>query len=150
LILSPARLPDLPDLLAIESASFDQPWPKAAFLSELKKSSPGFYVARAAPDGPVLGYLCFLQIAGEIQLLNLAVHPDHRRRGVGRALMDFLLDRAREKRGTKVFLEVRPSNQAALALYESMGFRRLYRRPGYYTPEGEDALVLEWSEEKEK
>ncbi len=84
-------------------------------------------------------------MADEIQMLNLAVHPDYRRQGLGRQLMTFLLAQAEEKRVSKVLLEVRPSNQIAIALYHSLGFKILYRRPGYYEPEGEDALVMEWS-----
>jgi ribosomal-protein-alanine N-acetyltransferase len=59
--------------------------------------------------------------------------------------MTFLLLQAEEKRISKVLLEVRPSNQAAVALYRSLGFKILYQRPGYYEPDGEDALVMEWS-----
>ena len=143
--LTPAHLDDLPDLLRIESASFSQPWSKADFLAELSKTTPSITVARRDRNSPVLGYLCFWEVAGEIQILNLAVAPDYRRQGVGRTLVNFLLKRAEEKKITKVFLEVRPSNQAALTLYHSLGFKLLYRRPDYYPPEGEDALVMEWS-----
>ena len=143
--LHSAQLDDLPDLLSIESASFVQPWSKTAFLYELSKTIPSLYVIRREPFTPILGYICFWVVADEIQLLNLAVHPDCRRLGLGRFLMNFLLEQAREKRELKVFLEVRSANQAAIALYNSLGFRVLYRRPGYYTPEKEDALVMEWT-----
>jgi [ribosomal protein S18]-alanine N-acetyltransferase len=136
---------DLADLLAIEAASFVQPWTNANFLSEFNKTPPTLYVTRRDPTGPILGYICFWLVADEIQMLNLAVHPAYRRQGFGRTLMTFLLNRARQKKALKVFLEVRPSNQAALALYESLGFKTLYRRPRYYETEGEDALVMEWS-----
>ena len=89
-----------------------------------------------------MGYLCFWQVADEIQLLTLAVRPDCRRQGVGRRLMTFLFQKAREGKAHQVFLEVRPSNRKALALYHSLGFTVVYRRPGYYLPEGEDALVM--------
>jgi [ribosomal protein S18]-alanine N-acetyltransferase len=84
-------------------------------------------------------------VADEIQILNLAVHPDYRRQGVGRHLMQFLLLHAQEKKVLSIFLEVRPSNRAAQALYRSLGFEVIHRRPGYYGPEGEDALVLQRS-----
>jgi ribosomal-protein-alanine N-acetyltransferase len=131
--------------LTIEAASFVQPWTKADFLSELSKSHPTIYVTRSDPAGPVLGYICFWAVADEIQMLNLAVHPAYRRQGLGRTLMTFLLSLAREKKALKVFLEVRPSNQTALALYRSLDFEILYRRPRYYAAEDEDALVMEWS-----
>jgi ribosomal-protein-alanine N-acetyltransferase len=145
LLLISAHLDDLPDLLFIESSSFVQPWSKGDFLSELGKSLPSIFVARGDLESPVLGYICFWEVADEIQMLNLAVHPEYRRQGVGRTLLTFLLKQAQEKKATKVFLEVRPSNQAALALYRSLGFKALYRRPNYYPPEGEEALVMGWS-----
>jgi ribosomal-protein-alanine N-acetyltransferase len=145
LIYVPALVEDLPDLLAIESASFAQPWSKASFLSELRKAPPSLYVVRSEPSPCILGYICFWPVADEFQMLNFAVHPDYRRQGLGRHLLTFLLILAEEKRISTVLLEVRPSNQAALALYQSLGFKVLYRRPGYYEPEGEDALVMEWS-----
>jgi [ribosomal protein S18]-alanine N-acetyltransferase len=90
----------------------------------------------------LVGYICFWQAADEIQLLNLAVRPDCRRQGIGRGLLTFLFQKAREEKAQQVLLEVRPSNRKALALYRSLGFEVLYRRPGYYSPEGEDALVM--------
>lgn len=137
---------DLPDLLAIESASFAQPWTKVSFLSELSKVPPSLYVIRRETSFCILGYICFWLVADELQMLNLAVRPDYRQQGLGRQLMSFLLTQAKEKNVSKVLLEVRPSNQVAIALYRSLGFKILYRRPGYYEPEGEDALVMEWSE----
>jgi [ribosomal protein S18]-alanine N-acetyltransferase len=138
-------LEDLAELLAIESASFSKPWSKASFLSELRKAPPSLYLIRKEPLGCILGYICFWTAADEIQMLNLAIHPDCRRQGLGRQLMTFLFLRAEEKGISKVLLEVRPSNQAAITLYRSLGFKILYRRPGYYEPDGEDALVMEWS-----
>jgi ribosomal-protein-alanine N-acetyltransferase len=145
LIFGPAQLEDLPELLAIELGSFNQPWSKASFLSELRKAPASLYLIRKEPLASILGYICFWTVADEIQLLNLAVHPDYRRQGLGRLLMTFLLLRAEEKGISKVFLEVRPSNQVAIALYRSLGFKNLYRRPGYYETDGEDALVMGWS-----
>lgn len=136
---------DLPDLLAIESASFAQPWTEASFLSELRRVPPSVYVLRRETSSPILGYICFWLVADEIQMLNLAVHPEYRGQGLGRRLMTLLFAQAQQKSLSKVVLEVRPSNQIAIALYHSLGFRILYRRPGYYEPEGEDALVMEWS-----
>jgi [ribosomal protein S18]-alanine N-acetyltransferase len=145
LIIIPAQLNDLPELLIIEAASFVQPWSKSNLLSELSKTPPTMYVTRRDPTGPILGYICFWLVADEIQMLNLAVHPTCRRQGLGRSLMTYLLNLAREQKALKVFLEVRASNQAALALYRSLGFETLYRRPRYYDSEGEDALVMECS-----
>ncbi len=97
---------------------------------------------RPVPSEPLRGYICFWTVAGELQLINIAVHPGHRGAGVGRRLMQFLLQEARLREAEKVSLEVRPSNRAALGLYARLGFEVLYRRPRYYEPEGEDALVM--------
>ncbi len=145
MIFVPALVEDLPDLLAIETAAFAYPWSKASFLSELKKNPPSIFVVRKEAAACVLGYICFWPVADEIQILNLAVHPNRCRQGLGRQLMTFLFLQAEEKKISKVFLEVRSSNQAAIALYRSFRFNVIYRRPGYYEPEGEDALVMEWS-----
>lgn len=141
----PARLNDLSDLLTIEKASFTQPWSEANFLSEINRLPQSLFVARHTMESPAIGYICFWPVADEFQMLNLAVHADFRRQGVGRNLVAFLLKKAQENQAAKVFLEVRPSNLAALELYRSLGFKVLYRRPGYYGKEGEDALVMEWS-----
>ncbi len=145
MIFVPAQLDDLPELLAIETASFIQPWSPGSFLSEIKKAPPSLYLIRKEPSACILGYICFWPVFDEIQMLNLAIHPDYRRQGLGRRLMTFLLGRAGEKGISKVLLEVRASNLAAIGLYRSLGFEILYRRPGYYEPDGEDALVMEWN-----
>lgn len=138
----PARRRDLPEILAIERLSFSQPWTRAMFLEELAKMPPTLYVYRPVPSEPLRGYICFWTVAGELQLVNIAVHPEHRGAGVGWRLMEFLLEEARRRQAEKIFLEVRPSNAPALGLYARLGFEVLYRRPRYYTPENEDALVM--------
>jgi ribosomal-protein-alanine N-acetyltransferase len=87
-------------------------------------------------------------LADEMHLLNLAVHPAHRRRGIARFLLTTALVRARSQGAAVVWLEVRPSNRAALALYHSFGFEEVGIRPGYYTDNGEDALIYGFSWEE--
>lgn len=140
--ITPMGLDDLDEVLAIERASFHTPWSRGAFRYELTQNR----VARslvARSDGDLAGYLCLWEIGHEIHITNLAVHPHHRRRGVARALLGLVLDEARAKNVELVFLEVRPTNVEALALYESLGFRVIGRRKGYYFDTGEDALVME-------
>ncbi|MEW6187592.1 MAG: ribosomal protein S18-alanine N-acetyltransferase [Thermodesulfobacteriota bacterium] len=144
-IILPAEDKDLAALVEIEKASFAQPWSWDTFRFEMQKTPPTLYTARAEARAPIEGYLCFWPAAGEIQLLNLAVHPQARRQGTGRALMEFLLTQAGAQGVGKIFLEVRPSNGPATTLYKALGFKTLYRRPGYYPPEGEEALVMEWT-----
>jgi ribosomal-protein-alanine N-acetyltransferase len=137
-----AQRSDLPEIIAIERQSFSQPWSRALFQEELAKLPPTLYVFRSTPAGPVEGYLCFWTVADELQLINIAVHPERRQAGLGRRMMEFLLQEARRRQAEKIFLEVRPSNRPARGLYTRMGFQMLYRRPRYYEPEGEDALVM--------
>ena len=80
-----------------------------------------------------------------MHLLNLAVHPARRRRGISRALLTASLEKARGQGAEVVWLEVRPSNQAALTLYQSFGFKEVGIRQNYYTDNGEDALIYVFS-----
>ena len=138
------RAADLEEVLAIERASFSMPWSRGAFLYELEQNRVArCYVVRE--DGRLIGYICLWEVADEVHITNVAVHPDVRRRGVGRSLLSAVLDDARQRKLRLVVLEVRPSNAEALGLYESFGFRVVGRRHGYYYDTGEDALVMEAS-----
>jgi ribosomal-protein-alanine N-acetyltransferase len=136
------RPEDLDEVLAIERVSFSMPWSRGAFLYEMQQNR----VARCwvmHEDGRVLGYLCLWEIADELHITNIAVHPTCRRQGIGRALLRGVLDDARQRKLRLVVLEVRPSNTEARTLYETFGFRVIGRRQGYYYDTGEDALVME-------
>ena len=138
------RQADLADVLVIERASFSMPWSRGAFLYEIEQNQ----VARCwigREDGRIVGYICLWEVADELHVTNVAVHPDVRRRGVARALLESVFARARVAGHRMVLLEVRPSNTEALTLYESLGFRVVGRRRGYYYDTGEDALVMEAS-----
>ncbi len=136
------RSGDLDEVLAIERVSFTMPWSRGAFLYEIEQNRVAHcHVVR---DGEtIVGYLCVWEIADEIHVTNIAVHPAHRRRGIARDLLTGLIADARARDLRMVVLEVRPSNQHAIALYESFGFRVTGRRRGYYYDTGEDALVME-------
>ncbi len=138
------RLPDLDDVLSIERASFSMPWSRGAFLYEMEQNQVArCFVVR--DGGRVAGYVCLWEVADELHVTNIAVHPDRRRRGIARTLLGRVIDDARQRAIRLVVLEVRPSNAEALALYESFGFRVVGRRRGYYYDTGEDALVMEAS-----
>jgi ribosomal-protein-alanine N-acetyltransferase len=140
---------DLDDVVAIERASFSMPWSRGAFLYEMEQNRVArCLVMREA--GRVLGYVCLWEVADELHITNIAVHPRERRRGHGRALLASILDDGRRRGLRIVVLEVRPSNAEAIALYESFGFRVIGRRRGYYYDTGEDALVMEATLEAEK
>ena len=133
---------DLPQVLAIELASYPRPWQEEAFLGELRNSFAMSLVARARPAGPVLGYAIGWLAADELQINNIAVETSQRRRGVARQLLTELMTRGRCEGARQAWLEVRRSNRAAMELYRSLGFTLRGVRPGYYSDNGEDALML--------
>jgi len=128
---------DLTAVSAIEAVAFPDPWSLAAFRAHLDHL---FLVAET--DGGVIGYLVAWIAAPEAEILNVAVAPGARGRGTGRALLAEGLRRLDAAGVTAVYLEVRPSNTAARALYQSAGFHEIAVRRGYYREPHEDALVL--------
>jgi ribosomal-protein-alanine N-acetyltransferase len=142
LTAAPMAVSDLDQVLDIERASFPTPWTRAAFCYEIEQNKVARCTAMRVRGG-VVGYLCFWEIGHEIHITNLAVHPEWRRRGVARRLLAAALAEGVARGVTLAFLEVRPSNTRALALYESLSFQVIGRRNGYYFDTGEDALVME-------
>ena len=143
LALDRMRPEDLEEVLAIERVSFTMPWSRGAFLYEIQQNRVARCWVARLDDGQVVGYLCLWEVADEVHITNVAVHPDSRRKGVARSLLSSVLEDGRGRGFKVVVLEVRPSNRHALRLYESFGFRVVGRRHGYYYDTGEDALVME-------
>ena len=145
LILRPARAADLSSVAAIESACFRaDPWPLESFEAFLDRSNVSFVLAEdRAREGTVAGYAILLSAADEAELLNLAVAHDHRRKGVGKALLRHVLETAANSGIRRVYLEVRDSNAAARSLYALYGFIEVGRRRRYYERPAEDALILQ-------
>lgn len=146
---------DVPAVIRIEESSHMEPWSTASFLEELQQRHSHVLLARVAvessggccgapglPAGSVAGYLCFWVIADEIQILNVTVHQECRRRGVARQLLVHAFRMGIEKHARIAVLEVRKSNSAARALYESMGFRKVGERPDYYGVVREAAISM--------
>lgn len=131
---------DIPDIVAIENASFPTPWAEHAFLSELKNKFAVYYVA--VHEGKVVGYCGMWLFSGEAHVTTIAVSPDCRGQGLGRMFMDTLIANARSRGAATMILEVRPSNAAARVLYKTMGFRQIGCRRNYYLETHEDALVM--------
>jgi [ribosomal protein S18]-alanine N-acetyltransferase len=131
--------PDLPQVIAIERRAFPTPWSLAMFVLELSKSS-GVCLA-AVSGGRLVGYLICSRYETVWHIMNVAVDPDHRRRGVASALLAELYVRVGEDQ-PRFTLEVRRSNLGAIHLYEREGFRAAGLRRRYYQDNGEDALVM--------
>ncbi len=137
---------DLPQVLEIERLSFAQPWSLNSFRRELSLSFSRLTLAVVAGTDPgervISGYLCRWLVAGEYHVLNVAVHPDFRQRGIGEALMAEAVAEACSRKAQLMILEVRRSNLEARKLYRKFGFQERRLRRNYYGP-GEDALVME-------
>ncbi|RLK51202.1 [SSU ribosomal protein S18P]-alanine acetyltransferase [Alkalispirillum mobile] len=132
---------DLPEVLQVEQRAYSWPWTYGIFRDCLRAGYPGWV---CVCSGHIVGFVLVAAAAGEGHILNLCVSPDRRREGVGRALIDRVIQEAPAHEVQELFLEVRPSNKAAQALYRSVGFEQVGRRRGYYPAAGgrEDALVL--------
>jgi ribosomal-protein-alanine N-acetyltransferase len=137
---------DLPQVLAIEVASFSLPWTEEMFASELAADAlGGIFVARLPAAGtppPIGGYICVWLVGDELHINNLAVHPRWRKRGIARALLRAALERAQRAGGRHAFLEVRASNLAAQSLYRQFRFEAVGIRPRYYSHPVEDAVIM--------
>jgi ribosomal-protein-alanine N-acetyltransferase len=141
--IRPLHLADLPSVISIERRSFPTPWSLAMFVLEMSKPSG---ICLAAEDaGSLGGYLVCSRYADVWHLMNIAVDPRRRRRGLARGLLAAML--ARTGPGAPVTLEVRTSNSGAITLYEEFGFRSSGTRPRYYQDTGEDALIMWRAEE---
>lgn len=136
---------DLDGLLAVDAASFTNPWTRDMFIWEARNSDVArVYVYRVDAVG-VIGYCAVWHIFDELHVNNLAVLPTWRRRGIAGELLRSALATALASGARRATLEVRESNLAARQLYEHHGFRPAGRRPAYYTNPVEDAIIL-WSE----
>ena len=129
---------DLPSVLSIERRSFPAPWSLAMFVLELSKPS-GICLA-ASDDEGLAGYLVCSRYADVWHLMNVAVAPQHRRRGIARRLIAQLLEEGGP--ADRYTLEVRASNRGAIEMYERLGFRHAGVRRRYYNDNGEDALIM--------
>lgn len=149
--LAPMQERDLDEVLQLEQSSFTEPWTRRMFLGELQGNVFATnLVARAgdasggvAPSsGMLLGYVMFWVVFEELHIMNLAIRPEARRRGIGWRLITHALS-AGELRGARTaLLEVRASNVAAIALYENLGFVKKDVRRGYYDHPREDAVIM--------
>ena len=141
-LILPARQGDLRAVYRIAEASFPIPWPIEELRKELTRPFSVLRVLRPEPGGAIAAFSNYWRIDSEVQIMNVAVAPEHRGRGYGHALLDDLIALGRQNAAQAIVLEVRRSNAPAIGLYERHGFQSIGVRPRYYSDNGEDALVM--------
>lgn len=133
-------LEDAPAIAELEKRCFSDPWSEKSIASEVH--NPLAYWLVAEDGGEILGYIGSQSVLDAADVMNLAVSPDHRRKGIGDKLIKALIRHLQENGVIALLLEVRVSNAPAISLYEKLGFVQVGRRPRYYTNPREDALIL--------
>jgi [ribosomal protein S18]-alanine N-acetyltransferase len=144
LAIEPMREEDSPTIQAIEKEIFLTPWPKNAYHRELSQNRQASYMVMRE-DGEIVGYGGLWKVFHESHVTTIGVRAKDQRKGYGRALFAALIQRSYALGARWITLEVRPSNDHAIRLYEAFGFKAIGRRRGYYTDNGEDALIM-WSD----
>lgn len=135
---------DLPEVLGIERCSFSNPWPPSTFEGEIQNIGLSFpLVAVDEAQGRIAGYVIYWIIRDEVQINNIAVHPDYRRRRIAEDMLRGIFAQLEKQAIHMVLLEVRAGNAPARTLYDKLGFRAIGRRKDYYSHPAEDAVVME-------
>ena len=138
----PMAAEHLNEVAALELACFSRPWSRQMLAEELDNQCAAFLVALEPETERVIGYAGLLVAADEGYITNVAVFPEQRRRGIAGQLLQVFLNFAEANHLAFLTLEVRPSNAAAIALYQGFGFQEAGRRKNYYDLPKEDALIL--------
>jgi [ribosomal protein S18]-alanine N-acetyltransferase len=132
---------DIKEVLLVEYASFPTPWSRDAFENEIKQNHFANYIVLEV-NGEVVGYGGFWSILDEAHITNIAVSPAYRGKKLGEYLVRKMMELARELGAEMMTLEVRASNLVAQGLYKKLGFEEKGIRKGYYSDDGEDALIM--------
>ena len=140
MVIRKMNLGDVSAIAELEKLCFSDPWSENSIASEVE--NPLSYWLVAEVDGVVAGYVGSQTVLDASDMMNLAVSPGYRRQGIGQALVNALTDHLQQNKVIALLLEVRVSNAPAIALYESLGFEQVGRRPKYYHNPREDALIL--------
>lgn len=130
---------DVDAVMALEGLCFRTRWTREQFLLGLGRGA--FRILGAWEEGELVAYLAFSHIAQEMEVMNIATHPQHRRKGLARRLLGRALCLCRDEAAQQCFLEVRRSNAPAIDLYEKFGFIKVGERKNYYPDNNEDALL---------
>lgn len=144
LSIEPMRYDDIPSVQVIEREIFPSPWPKNAYAAELSQNRQASYIV-LRQDGQLVGYAGVWRVAHEAHITTIGVRLKDQHKGYGKALFAALLQRAYAMGAHWITLEVRSGNLHAMRLYELFGFKAIGRRRGYYTDNGEDAVIM-WSD----
>ena len=144
MIITNMRSEHVSQVAELEKLCFSDPWSENSIGSELNNPLSLWLVAEE--DGIVLGHVGSQTVMDETDMMNIAVHPDHRRKGVANRLITELIDGLKKRGSCMLTLEVRASNHGAIALYTAYGFQQIGLRKNYYRNPKEDALILrkEW------
>lgn len=138
----PMTADHLEELEKLERICFSRPWSRKMLAEELENQCAAFLVAEDSVSGRVLGYAGLMVVADEGYITNVAVFPEYRRQGIAARILQVFVQFAEANRLAFLTLEVRPSNAAAIALYQGFGFEEVGRRKNYYDLPKEDALIL--------
>lgn len=138
--IRPALLADVSELAELERACFSDPWTAAGIRETIQYETARTFVAQESDR--IVGYVIARISGSEGEILDLAVLPERRRRGIGASLLATVWDAMQSEGVKELYLEVRETNTAAIALYRARGFRPVGVRPRYYRNPPEDALVL--------
>ncbi|MGI6085131.1 MAG: ribosomal protein S18-alanine N-acetyltransferase [Acetivibrionales bacterium] len=139
-VIRSMEMKDLDQVIEVEKSCFNIPWTRRMFEDELFNLNTYYFVIEV--NDKITGYSGFWRILDEAHITNVAIHNEYRRLGYGKALIAALLSKVKELGIKAVTLEVRVSNLAAIALYESFGFVSSGVRRGYYSDNNEDALIM--------
>lgn len=148
MIVRPMKEDDLPSVSKIDQISFSQPWPEAAFAIELQNINARNWVvefehpAQSITEHEIIAAMVIWRVLDEAHIATIAVHPDFRKKGIGKKLLKTGMISAFDE-GARIFhLEVRAGNVAAQNMYLTLGFEIVGKRPKYYKDNGEDALLM--------
>lgn len=143
-IIEKMKNSDIDEVLALEEKCFSLPWTRQMFCEELKNDAAHYIVIRS--DEKIVAYGGYWHSVDQADITNVAVDPDYRREGLGLKVMSYMIDEAKKLGVCNMALEVRKSNDAAIALYEKHGFLAVGVRKRYYSDNGEDAIIMikEW------
>ena len=141
LSLRPMQIDDLDMIMQIEPTIYTHPWTRGNFSDSLNSGYSAWVLEN---EGKMIGYALMMMVMDEAHLLNLSIAKPQQKQGLGRYLLEHMLKIAKNHKATNMFLEVRPSNISAIALYENMGFCEMAVRRGYYpaTHGREDAVLM--------